>query len=163
LNPAEIAAVQAVMTALRDAEPGTELKLPDGSRGKVERTPAGLRAVLVEQQDGRNWRLRVFEPAETRPGFYPNELPFIASCKTAVTDGSDGHVMATWETPDVNAVAENVIAQSTAEGWEPKDDDAAFANLPLPMHMRQFRRGERTRVIMRLSAGGASLVSLFDS
>jgi hypothetical protein len=163
VNPAEIAAVQAVMTALRDAEPGTELQLSDGSRGKVEQTPPGLRAVQVEQADGHNWRLRVFDPTETRPAFYPDELPFVASCKIAVTDGSDGHMMATWETPDVNAVADNVIAQSTAAGWEPAADAPAFANLPLPVQMRQFKRGDRTRVIMRMSAGGASLVSLFDS
>jgi hypothetical protein len=163
VNPAEIAAVQAVMAALKDAEPGTELQLPDGSRARIEPTVAGMRAVQVEQRDGRGWRLRVFEPAAARPSFYPTDVPFIPGSKAAVTDGSDGHIMATWETPDINPVAEQLIAQTTASGWEAQPDDPALQRLPLPMHMRQFRRGERTRVIMRMSAGGANVVSMFDS
>jgi hypothetical protein len=163
VNPAEIAAVQAVMAALKDAEAGTELKLPDGSRARVESTPPGMRAVQVEQDDGKGWRLRVFEPGPERPPLYPPGLPFIPRCKAAITDGSDGHMMATWETADVDDVADQVAHQSTEQGWEPEKDDPAFARLPVPMQMRQFRRAERTRVIMRMSVGGAKMVSLFDT
>jgi hypothetical protein len=163
VNPAEIAAVQAVMAALQGAEPGTELSLPDGSRARVEPGEPGVRSVHVEQADGNGWRLRVFEPLPERPASYPPDVPFIADCKTAITDGSDGHIMATWETPTVDPVAEQVIAQSTATGWEPEADDPAFARLPLPMQMRQFKRGTHTRVVMRMSVAGASMVSLFDT
>ncbi|MGH7466611.1 MAG: hypothetical protein ACRENP_01360 [Longimicrobiales bacterium] len=163
MNPAEIAAVQAVMAALKDAEAGTELQLPDGSRARVEATPPGVRAVQVEQTDGKGWRLRVFEPGIDRPALYPANLPFIPGCKAAITDGSDGHIMATWETPEVDSVADQVTAQSTQEGWVPEPDDPAFARLPMPMQMRQFRRAERTRVIMRMNVGGAKMVSLFDT
>jgi hypothetical protein len=163
VNPAEIAAVRAVMTALQGAEPGTELALPDGSHARVQPGAPGVRAVQVDQADGNGWRLRVFEPLPERPDSYPPDVPFIAQCKTAITDGSDGHIMATWETAAVDQVADQIVAQSTATGWEPDQNDPGFAQLPLPMRMQQFKRGSHTRVVMRMSVAGANMVSLFDT
>ena len=151
------------MAALKDAEPGTEIQLPDGSRAHIEHTVAGMRAVQVDQRDGRGWRLRVFEPTADRPSFYPTELPFIPNSKAAVTDGSDGHVMATWETSETGPVSDQLIAQTTASGWEAQAEDPALKRLPLPMKTSQFKRGERTRVIMSMSAAGSGVVSMFDS
>ena len=151
------------MAALKDAEPGTEIKLPDGSRAHIQPSEPGMRAVQVEQRDGRGWRLRVFDPSTTRPSFYPPDIPFIPDSKAAITDGSDGHVMATWETAEVDPVADQLIAQTTSGGWETMPEDPALQRLPLPMKTRQFRRGERTRVIMSMSAAGSGVVSMFDS
>lgn len=151
------------MAALNEAEPGTALQLPDGSQALVEHTSPGVRAVEVVQADGRNWRLRLFEPGSSRPAFYPADLPFVAGCKTAITEGADGHLMATWETADVGPVAAQVSADTKAAGWEPQAADSALARLQGPMQLSQFKRGTQTRVIMRMSAHGASLVTLFDS
>jgi hypothetical protein len=56
LNPVEIAAVQAVMTALRDAEPGTGQRAPNCSFLMAPAAKVARRActVHVEQADGHN-------------------------------------------------------------------------------------------------------------
>ncbi|HSL70628.1 MAG TPA: hypothetical protein VK864_10335 [Longimicrobiales bacterium] len=163
MNPAELANLHTVLGALKDAAPGTEIELADGARARVEEDVPGSRGVEVSNQDGSGWRMRVYDPAAERPASYPADLPFVPNTNMSITTGSEGNVMAVWETSDPDALFDHVFSQAASSEWQAQPDNPLFAKLPGGMRMRELRLAERTRVIMRMNAKGQGIVAVFDS
>src|SRR5215510_10549939 len=100
MNPADLANLQAVLEALKDAPSGTEMELAGGARARVADDKPGSRGITVHNADGSGWQMRVYQPAALRPDGYPEEMPFIPNSNMSLTHGSEGNVMAVRETPD---------------------------------------------------------------
>ena len=81
----------------------------------------------------------------------------------SITTGSEGNVMAVWEASDPDALFEDVFNQAASSDWQAQPENPLFAKLPGGMRMRELRQGDRTRVIMRMSAKGQGIVAVFDS
>jgi hypothetical protein len=163
MNPLELANLQAVLTALKDAPPGTEMELSGGARARVADDKPGSRGISVQNSDGSGWQMRVYQPAETPPEDYPAEMPFIPNTNMSLTHGSEGNVMAVWETPEAERLFEELSAQVAGSGWVVQPDNPMFAHLPGGLRMRELKQGERTRFIMRMNAKGQGVVAVFDA
>jgi hypothetical protein len=160
VNPNDTASIKAALEALEKANAGAEVNLPDGSRARVEEGVGGVRGVNIIRPDGNNWHLRVFPAVDTRPAAFDDRLPFVPNTKASLLETADGHMLATWEAPDADPVFEQVMSQSTQAGWQ---SDGSSPNLMVPMQLVQLKRGERTRVVMRMKVNQTGIVSMFDS
>jgi hypothetical protein len=163
MNPAELANLQAVLGALKDAPSGTEMELSGGARARVADDKPGSRGIWVQNPDGTGWQLRVYQPTAIRPEGYPAEMPFVPNTNMSVTHGSEGNVMAVWETPEPEPLFEELSTQASALGWVVQPDNAMFAHLPGGLRMRELKQGDRTRIIMRMNAKGQGVVAVFDA
>ena len=52
---------------------------------------------------------------------------------------------------------------AAASGWSVQPDNPLFAHLPGGLRMRELKQGERTRIIMRMTAKGQGVVAVFDA
>ena len=162
MNPLELANLQAVLGALKDAAPGTEMELSGGGRARVADDKPGSRGIYVSNSDGTGWQMRVYQPAAERPDGYPAEMPFIPNTNMSLTHGSEGNVMAVWETSDAESMFEQLSTEASSLGWAVQPDNPMFAHLPGGLRMRELKQGERTRFIMRMVAKGQGVVAVFD-
>ena len=163
MNPLELANLQAVLSALMDAPPGTEMELSGGARARVADDKPGSRGIYVSNADGTGWQMRVYQPAAERPEGYPAEMPFIPNSNMSVTHGSEGNVMAVWETNDAEPLFEQLSSEASSLGWAVQPDNPMFAHLPGGLRMRELKQGERSRFIMRMTAKGQGVVAVFDA
>ena len=163
MNPAELANLQAVLGALKDAPSGTEMELSDGGRARVADDQPGSRGIWVQNADGSGWQMRVYQPTPTRPEGYPAGMPFVPNANMSVTHGSEGNVMAVWESAEPEPLFEELSSQAAASGWSVQPDNPIFARLPGGLRMRELKQGERTRIIMRMTAKGQGVVAVFDA
>ncbi len=163
MNPAELANLQTVLDALKDAPPGSVMELSGGARASVADELPGSRGIVVQNQDGSGWQMRVYQPSAERPEGYPAEMPFVPNSNMSLTHGSEGNVMAVWETADPEQMFDQVAAIAAEDGWSPQPDNPMFAHLPGGMRMRELKQGDRSRFIMRMTAKEQGVVAVFDA
>jgi hypothetical protein len=163
MNPAELANLQAVLEALKDAPPGSVMELKDGARASVADELPGSRGIVVQNSDGSGWQMRVYQPSENRPEGYPPEMPFVPNTNMSLTHGSEGNVMAVWETTDPEWLFEELTMLAGATGWTAQPDNPMFAHLPGGMKMRELKQADRARFIMRMASKEQGVVAVFDA
>jgi hypothetical protein len=72
---------------------------------------------------------------------YPAEMPFIPNTNMSLTNGSEGNVMAVWETSDAEKLFEDLTSEVSANGWAAQPDNPMFAHLPGGLRMRAAQAG----------------------
>ena len=130
----------------RTPEPGVNVRLTPVDRGGVSEP----------------WVVRTFDSADSRPGSYPCQLPYLPGLPVMVCEQDPPQIaVAFWNNaPEPQALLSSLVSVSREQGWaggSPADAD----RLP-PQFISLSKSGAR-RVIAFVGVHGQSMLSVSDS
>lgn len=160
-------ALFAALQALRDDPESRDRVVQLGDEQvRVEHSPEpGVRFRLTPMdssgESGR-WVVRSFDSADSRPGTYPHQLPFLAGIPVLVTEPTPPKLMtAVWNNaPEPQALLVSLVKASRGQGWT---GDSPMALESLSPQFISFSQGRARRLIAFVSTEGQSILTVSDS
>ena len=154
-----------IMERFRTGESDTaEIPLPSGETLKPTRdegSPGGFHRSF--SRGGPTMRSVPFEAGPTRPGGYPEDLPFLAETAVSLTEveGQSLRTLTWFKIEDPNESLAALRLQSATDGWE-ELDESRFSTAHGTMTSIEFGKGELRRTFMLNRFGEHSVVKLIE-
>lgn len=167
LDPARRAMVEKMREAAEAFRAGeleeVDIPLPDGRTVRMkkdENQPGGF--VVQSAEGGPAMRSLPFEPSETRPDDYPDDLPFLSHCAMSLAEMGDESRTVTWYNPDdLRERFGEVRDWLSQEGWEAGEEEEGSEDLGLTSWIR-FTRGDRQRLLSLSQFGDRGQILLLE-
>lgn len=141
-----------------------EIPLPTGGTMRLSRDDRAPGAFTVHTPEGGPSMLSIpFKPGPTRPGGYPDDLPFLSDVASALSamEGQAYRTLSWYVTGDHREHLAEIRRQLTEMGWEDGGESSvsmAFGT----MTMVEFRMGDMVRTLMVSRFGERSQIQLLE-
>ncbi len=166
IDPQQAAFAAAMKAAIESGDDEVSVTTPDGTPMRIIKSPEpGVRA-RIEATSGDSGSVVsiLWEPADTRPPGYPEDLPFIPNVPgstSTITGQKRSRTQVQWfGIEDLDAAVERLVAESLADGWE---HTRIQPSTPAPTRMITLERGSEGRTITVVAGTGFAMISLSDS